>query len=175
MDASNQDNHVNHVNHVNKPASDAGGFLLRDADAGDEEAVYRLSRQLAAALGDSEPRQEAVRGRLLELLEEPRAGVLVAEERGRVRGVATLWIKPDLAHGDTVVEVPTLVVDEEARGRGIGRLLMRGVRDVARGYGASLIELVATRDNSAARAFYQALGFSETDHLTLELVGYSGG
>lgn len=147
------------------------GFTLRDADAGDEEAVYRLSCQLAAALGDSEPRREAVRKRLSELLQEPRAWVLVIEEEGRVRGMVALWIKPDLAHGDTVVEVPTLVVDEDCRGYGVGRLLIEGVREIAREHGATLIELVATRDNSSARGFYRSLGFTETDHITLEFVG----
>jgi ribosomal protein S18 acetylase RimI-like enzyme len=145
-------------------------FGLRDATAEDAEAIYALSRQLATALGDTAPMREAVRDRLAELLAEPRARTLVVEERGRVRGVATLWIKPDLAHGDTVVEVPTLVVDEGCRGRGAGSLLMRGAREVAREAGATLIELVATRDNAAARAFYEAQGFSETDHVSLELV-----
>ncbi len=147
------------------------GFILRDAKAGDVEEVYELSRQLAAALGDSEPRREAVSQRLLELLQEPRSQVLVIEEEGQVRGMAALWIKPDLAHGDTVVEVPTLVVDEDHRGYGVGRLLIEGVREIAREHGATLIELVATRDNSSAQAFYRALGFTETDHITLEFVG----
>lgn len=150
--------------------NDENRFERRDATTEDAEAIYALACQLAAALGDSYPRQEAVRDRLSELLAEPRARALVVEERGRVRGVATLWIKPDLAHGDTVVEVPTLVVDEACRGRGAGRLLMRGAREVAREAGATLIELVATRDNAAARAFYESLGFAETDHVSLELV-----
>lgn len=151
------------------------GFSLRDAGVEDADGVYDLSRQLAAALGDSDPGREAVRGRLTELLDEPRASVIVAEDAEGVRGIATLWIKPDLAHGDTVVEVPTLVVDEGWRGRGVGRLLMSGVRDIAREHGASLVELVATRDNASARAFYRSLGFAETDHITLELVAGPGG
>lgn len=150
--------------------SDENRFGLRDAIAGDAGELHALACQLAAALGDAPPRREAVRDRLAELLAEPRARILVIEEGDRVRGAATLWIKPDLAHGDTVVEVPTLVVDEACRGRGAGRLLMRGVREVAREAGASLIELVATRDNAAARAFYRSLGFAETDHIALELV-----
>lgn len=145
-------------------------FELRDARAEDAKLIHALTRQLAATLGDSPPRREAVRDRLVELLSENRARVLVAEEGAEVVGVAAIWIKPDLAHGDTVVEVPTLVVDESRRGRGAGRLLMRGVREVAREHGASLVELVATRDNAAARSFYLSLGFAETDHITLELV-----
>lgn len=155
--------------------NDENRFGLREATAEDAEAIHALSRQLATALGDTAPMREAVRDRLAELLAEPRARTLVVEERGRVRGVATLWIKPDLAHGDTVVEVPTLVVDEDCRGRGVGSLLMRGAREVAREAGATLIELVATRDNAAARAFYEAQGFSETDHVSLELLTGPGG
>ena len=145
---------------------------MREATAEDAGAVHSLAGELAGALGDSRPRFEDVRARLLELLEEPRARVLVAEgEGGGVVGVASLWIKPDLAHGDTVVEVPTLVVAEGSRREGVGKLLMEEVRGLASKNGANLVELVATTSNVAAREFYRSLGFVETDHVTLEFVG----
>lgn len=144
---------------------------MRDAAAKDAADVHGLSRQLAAAIGDSPPEREAVGERLAELVAEPRARVLVAESDSGVIGVATLWVKPDLAHGDTVIEVPTLVVDESCRGLGVGALLVQAVRNISAEHGASLIELVATRDNASARAFYKSLGFVETDHISLEYVG----
>ena len=145
---------------------------VREATAEDVEAVYSLASELAATLGDSTPRFEDVGARLQELLEEPRARVLVAEgEDGAVVGVASLWIKPDLAHGDTVVEVPMLVVTEGSRGEGVGKALMEGVRRIAAESGANLIEVVAATHNVAAREFYRILGFVETDHITLEFVG----
>jgi ribosomal protein S18 acetylase RimI-like enzyme len=145
---------------------------VREATAEDAEAVYSLAGELATTVGDSPPPFEDVRERFLELLEEPRARVLVAEgEDGGVVGVASLWIKPDLAHGDTVVEVPTLVVTEGSRREGVGKLLMEEVRGLASENEANLIELVATTSNVAAREFYRALGFVETDHVTLEFVG----
>jgi ribosomal protein S18 acetylase RimI-like enzyme len=145
---------------------------VREATAEDVEAVYSLASELAAALGDSTPRFEDVRARLLELLEEPRSRVLMAEdEDGAVVGVASLWIKPDLAHGDTVVEVPMLVVTEGSRGEGVGKALMEGVRRIAAESGANLIEVVAATHNVAAREFYRTLGFVETDHIALEFVG----
>src|ERR687893_587613 len=148
------------------------GIRVREATAEDAEAIHPLADELAGAVGDSPPRFEDVRARLLELLEEPRARVLVAEgEDGGVVGVASLWIKPDLAHGDTVVEVPTLVVAEGSRREGVGKLLMEEVRGLAAENGANLIELVATTQNVAAREFYRTLGFVETDHITLEFVG----
>jgi ribosomal protein S18 acetylase RimI-like enzyme len=86
-------------------------------------------------------------------------------------GGASFWIKPDLAHGDTVIEVPMLVVAENHRRAGVGRLLMEEVRKVASADGASQIELVATRANVTARAFYRSLGFIEADVVSLEFVG----
>jgi len=145
---------------------------VREATPADAEALHALAAELADALADRRPEAGAVRTRLGELLEESRARVFVAEnEDGSVLGAATLWIKPDLAHGDTVVEVPMLVVARGARRRGIGTLLMGEVQNVAAEVGATLIELVATGDNTDAREFYRSLGFVETDHVALEFVG----
>ncbi len=145
---------------------------VREATAEDVEIIHSLASELAATLDDSAPRFEDVRARLLELLEEPRARVLVTEgEDGAIVGVASLWIKPDLTHGDTVVEVPMLVVAEGSRGEGVGKALMEEVRRLAAENEANLIELVATTQNVAAREFYRSLGFVETDHITLEFVG----
>ena len=112
-----------------------------------------------------------MRGRLLELLETPSALTLVAEDGERIVGLVSFWVKPDLAHGDTVVEIPMLAVTEKARRRGVGRLLVERTRDAASRRGADLIELIATSDNTAARTFYRSLGFVETDHVSLEFMG----
>ncbi len=144
---------------------------VREATLEDAEALYALARDLADALGDQRPRPEAVRARLGELLEEPRARVFVAEVEGDVVGAVSLWIKPDLAHGDAVIEVPMLVVSGNARRRGAGKLLVEKVQSVAATENAALIELVATKENDVARSFYRSLGFVETDHIALEYVG----
>jgi ribosomal protein S18 acetylase RimI-like enzyme len=144
---------------------------VREARAGDAGVLYELACELARTVGDVEPAQGAVRARLIELLEEPGARVLVAEGPDGVVGAASAWIKPDLAHGDRVVEVPMLVVSREHRRRGLGRMLLEAVRELATRSGASLIELVATRDNESARNFYRSFGFVETEHVALEYVG----
>lgn len=148
-----------------------GRETVRGAIASDARAIHDLASELAETLGDTPPMYPAFLKRLLELLDEPRAQVLVAEVEEGVVGAATLWVKPDLAHGDVVVEVPMLVVASAARRRGVGRLLVDGVRGVAAAEGATLVELIATSDNTTARDFYRSLGFVETDHVSLEFVG----
>lgn len=156
----------------NERATPDPSATVREATQRDGEALYVLARELADALGDQRPNYEAVQARLDDLLEEPRARVVVAEnEGGDVVGAANLWIKPDLAHGDTVVEVPMLVVSGNTRRQGIGKLLVKEIQNVAAAEDANIIELVATRENDAARAFYKSLGFVETDHIALEFVG----
>ena len=150
---------------------DPSAAVVREATVEDVEGIYSLALELADAIGDRGPRSEAIRARLLELLEEPRARVLVAECGGSVIGVASLWIKPDLAHGDTVIEVPMLVVSADARRQGIGKLLVEKVQSIAAIENAALLELIATRENDVARAFYRSLGFVETEHIALEFVG----
>jgi ribosomal protein S18 acetylase RimI-like enzyme len=144
---------------------------VREATTDDAADIQRLARQLAATVGDAPPVEEAVKKRLQELLETPSAWVLVVENEHGIVGAASFWIKPDLAHGDAVVEVPMLIVAEDHRRTGVGRLLMEEVRSVASENGASLIELVTTTANVAAREFYHSLGFVEADVVALEFVG----
>lgn len=147
------------------------GYEVREATEGDGAGIYALSCELAGAVGDSMPDEGDVRTRLEELFRETGARVFVAEVEGEVAGVVSLWIKPDLAHGDAVVEIPMLAVSEGHRRAGVGKLLMARVREVAAENDASLIELVATRANVAARDFYKSLGFTEADVVSLEFVG----
>lgn len=146
---------------------------VREATLEDASRVYALACELAGAIGDTLPDFEAFKARLGELLEEPRARVVVAEagEAGEVEGAASLWIKPDLAHGDTVIEVPMLVVADRSRRRGVGKLLLAEIGGIGAEHRASLIELIAARDNTAARRFYRSIGFTETENISLEFAG----
>lgn len=146
-------------------------FQVRQANAGDVEGIYSLARELAEAVRDSPPTLEAVRQRFEQLIEEPSSRTLVAAHDSGIVGVVSFWIKPDLAHGDIVVEVPMLVVSESNRRAGVGEVLVEEVRKQAHEHGATVIELIATSDNTTAREFYRSLGFVETDHVSLEFMG----
>ena len=147
-------------------------YELREATAEDAVGIHALAGELAETVGDAAPDAEEVRGKLEALLEAAWSRVILAVNGNEdLLGVASVWIKPDLAHGDTVLEVPMLVVSEKARRGGVGKLLMSGIREIAAENNANLIELVATRSNVAAQEFYRSLGFIEADVVALEFVG----
>ena len=78
----------------------------------------------------------------------------VAEQNGRPVGLVLHRVHEGRC------EVVALVVEEQ--GKGHGRALMEAVRDEARTAGCERVWLITTDDNSAALAFYESLGMTET-------------
>jgi GNAT superfamily N-acetyltransferase len=132
-------------------------------------AVRRATRADAAALAPllgalgypAEP--AAVDARLEALLGSARDAVLMAEgEGGAVLGVLALHWGTMLHLPAPVARIGSLVVSKEARGRGVGALLVREAAAVARAEGCSTLELTTGRQRHAAHAFYAAQGFAWT-------------
>ncbi len=61
----------------------------------------------------------------------------------------------------------TLVVSEEARGRGIARLLLETVAGVAEESGADTLSLHAWIDNAPAMQLYQSFGFEQVAEISV--------
>jgi ribosomal protein S18 acetylase RimI-like enzyme len=85
--------------------------------------------------------------------------LLVAEEDGDILGMAQLAFS-GATNADHRAEVQRVGVATEARGRGIGRLLMARLEDAARESGVTLLWLT-THDGSDACVFYEAVGYSK--------------
>ena len=57
--------------------------------------------------------------------------------------------------------IEDVVVDEAARGRGVGEMLNRAAIEWARGEGATTVDLTSRPSREAANRLYQRLGFHE--------------
>jgi len=57
--------------------------------------------------------------------------------------------------------IEDVVVDEAARGRGVGEMLNRAAIERARGEGATTVDLTSRPSREAANRLYQRLGFRE--------------
>ncbi len=83
--------------------------------------------------------------------------IFVAEVEGRVSGFALVstYPGPGIAPGFYLKE---LFVTTSARKLGIGRVMMRYIANTALERGFSRVDWVTTKDNAAARSFYDRLG-----------------
>lgn len=106
---------------------------------------------------------------LLEAVEEGR--LLVAESGGTVAGFALFVVRhvaSDRQVSRDSLFINDLAVREGLRGRGIGRMLLDRVGQLAREGGYDAVELQVNAKNAPARAMYASYGFTEKS-INLEL------
>lgn len=117
-------------------------------------ALQRLVPQLSRSNPPPTPEQVA------ELLAAPATDQFVARD-GEIVGVATL----------ATFRIPTgvrawiedVIVDESARGQGVGEALTRAMLDRAFVLGAVTVDLTSRPDRVAANRLYQRIGFERRE------------
>jgi GNAT superfamily N-acetyltransferase len=114
-------------------------------------ALERLLPQLSSELAI--PTME----RLQAIVSDPAVSLLLARDDGQIVGTTTVivyttpfWIKARLDE---------VVVDEAARGKGVGAALVRASLDLARKKGVEVVELQSGLQREAAQRLYVRMGF----------------
>ena len=101
---------------------------------------------------------------LAAICESEASVLLIAVDRDtddRILGSLTLaWFRIPTGVRAWIEDV---VVDESARGRGVGELLNRAALDRARELGAKTVELTSRPSREAANRLYQRIGFVARD------------
>ena len=128
---------------------------VRPADRVDDELVEAFA-QLVPQLSSSSPPPTS--DELSEIVESPHSVLLVARLDGRVVGALTL----------ALYRIPTglkawiedVVVDESARGAGVGAALSEAAIEEARRRKAKHVSLTSRPSRDAANRLYQRLGFA---------------
>ncbi len=120
---------------------------------GDAGAIARLSGQL----GYLSTEEETAR-RLLEVNGQAGHAVYVADIGGKLVGWVHVYVNLSLV-ADKPAEVAGLVVDESARNRGIGAMLMEKAEQWAAEHGCGSVRLRSNVLRSRAHMFYERLGY----------------
>lgn len=116
------------------------------------DALTRLLPQVSRRGGN------LTRARIQHVLEWPGSTIYVARIDGRIVGAATLTVLVTLVGQMGYLE--EVVVDEEARGHGIGKALIHAVLDDAQARGLDCVELTSRSERAAANRLYQSVGFT---------------
>lgn len=89
---------------------------------------------------------------------------LIAEEDDQIMGFAT-YDQFRGGNGYLHAMEHTIILSGQARGRGLGRNLMRAVEDHARGGGAHTMVAAVSAENEGGVAFHLALGYEPVGRL----------
>ncbi|MEI6162558.1 MAG: GNAT family N-acetyltransferase [Roseococcus sp.] len=94
-------------------------------------------------------------------LRQGSAAALVAVQWGPRSGLVLMHWYPTLEAAGPVAQLTMLLVGEETRRLGIGRLLLKGAAQAARVAGCAQLEIAAASDAPSLHGFCRATGFVE--------------
>jgi ribosomal protein S18 acetylase RimI-like enzyme len=135
----------------------ADAITLRLAATRDARAIAEMSRDLVeSGLG-----WKYDAGRVLRAIDDRDTVTLVATDTGRRAGDALAGFAI-MEFGEERAHLVLLAVRAPHRRHGIGRRLLDWLIVSARTAGVRSLHLELRANNEAARAFYRAMGFSET-------------
>ena len=131
--------------------------IVRRAVATDAQAIALLLDQLGYPTA-----AEDIPARVASI-EQERGTVLVAvDDHDLVIGLASGSRQTTLHAGDQVAYITALVTDLDARGRGVGRMLVAELERWASNNGCSRISVTSAEHRADAHAFYPRCGFPYT-------------
>lgn len=141
--------------------------MIRLAVTADIPAMVELLRQLFAIEADFDFSAERQQRGLELLLASPTAHAVVAERDARVVGMATAQLVISTAEGGPSLLVEDLVVLRHWQNCGIGSGLLNALAMWGNEHGASRMQLLADRTNTAALHFYNTRGWRTTELICL--------
>ena len=142
-------------------------IILRQAIPADLPQLAKLLEKLFAIEEDFQYSYDLQRQGLGLLLESTSATILVAAENNKIVGMVTGQLTISTAEGGRSLLVEDLYVDEQVRGRGLGKRLLDEVGEWADRNGARRMQLLADCDNHKALDFYAHTGWQQTKLICL--------
>ena len=134
-------------------------ITMRDANEDDLVSILTLYAQLGQDDGSVLSLDEA--SRIFALVKNyPDYHIHVALDRDRIIGTFALLIMDNLGHmGTPSAILEDVVVTEDLRGKGVGKLMMAYANDLCRQKGCYKMTFSSNSNREAAHHFYESLGF----------------
>ena len=142
---------------------------VRDAVPADRKAIAEIYRTLFEAMSNLQPQYihaaEQALDFILKIITESKKDILVAQCGVQLLGFALVLMTHTPPYRCFVphpyADLLGLAVLPDARGNGLGTLLLQAVKGWAKAYGADYLELGALSNNQGAIRLYEREGFGE--------------
>jgi GNAT superfamily N-acetyltransferase len=129
---------------------------IREARPGDAPDLIKLMKILG-----HDTDAKGVRQRMAALARQ-KLPQLVATLDNKVAGLAGIHSMTAIHRNEPVGRITLLVVAEDARGRGIGRLLTEAAERMLKKLGCGMVEVTSNDRLAAAHAFYRHMGYERS-------------
>ena len=130
---------------------------VRLAKLEDQNRCSELLEVLAKATSD--PHEIFDSKTFKNLISNDRGSLVVAEENGSVLGMASISFNLALRHNGEYCKLEELVVDQDARGKNVGGLLIKETIKLAKKRGCKEYGLYILESTKHNQGFYEKYGF----------------
>ncbi len=142
-------------------------YNIRKVTSGDLEQLLPILYQLSPL----KPHETEDKNKLAEILGDIIADknhhIIVCEHQGQIIGTATLLIQQNLTHGGRPYgHIENVVTHKDARQKGIGKLLVTKLHEIAKQHGCHKVILECSKENVQ---FYQKCSMSETGEVEMRI------
>lgn len=137
-------------------------FQIRSCNRDDFTSIFNLFKQLWPSLELDYAALYAVYERALSSVTQH---LIVGVQEDRIVGFCSLSLKNNFWKAGCIGNVDELIVDENFRGRGIGKKLISRIEEIAISKQCKQIELDSAFHRKEAHHFYESIGYQSRAYL----------
>ena len=130
---------------------------IRLAKSEDRQQCSELVDVLSKATSDSNNNFDL--NTFNQVISNERGSLLIAEERGKILGMASISFNLALRYNGEYCQLEELVVHQEARGKNVGGLLIEESLKLAKNRGCKEFGLYLLESTKHNQSFYEKYGF----------------
>lgn len=143
---------------------------VRLATAADAATIARLLHDFNLEFSTPSPGARVLEPRVRELLSGSETFAVLAREPAA--GIALVTLRPNVWYAGPVALLDEMYVRPDARGGGLGGLILARMIDEARSRGVDLVEINVDEGDRDALRFYERHGFTSIEPTTGERAWY---
>jgi len=135
-------------------------ITIRKIEFNDNEELASIVRTSLAEFGANKPGTvyyDDTTDHLYELFQQPGSVYYIAEQDGKLLGGAGIYPTEDLP--EQTCELVKMYLRKEARGRGLGKLLIKKCLEFAKGFGYLQVYIETMPELRKAMTIYEKFGF----------------
>ena len=130
---------------------------IRLAKSNDQQQCSELLNVLAKVTSDSNNIFDS--NTFNQVISNERGSLVIAEENGKILGMASISFNLALRYNGEYCQLEELVVDQEARGKNVGGLLIEETLRLAKNRGCKEFGLYLLESTKHNQSFYEKYGF----------------
>lgn len=143
-------------------------MIVRKANLQDIDQILELFAEIRGLITERKEVLDAkqlikARNLCIKEIEDPDTHIMVGDVRGKIIGMLTLFIHPNVKHASHRAVINDFIVTKSERGKGAGTMIFQGMLNYCKKNGIKVVKLTCEKTLPKAHKFYKQMGGVSTE------------